>query len=65
MLSFATIYWFFGRSKLRNMFQVCNIVLAVDESDLVLGEAKIEKSKELTEYITDDPKSPKLSQTDK
>ena len=47
------------------MFQVCNIVLAVDESDLVLGETKIEKSKELTEYITDDPKSPKLSQTDK
>ena len=53
------------------MFQVCNIVLAVDESDvkgvdLVLGEAKIETSKELTEYyITDDPKYPKFSQTDK
>ena len=44
--------------------------LAVGKSDLkgvnlILGESKIETDKELTEYyITDDPKSPSLSQQD-
>jgi hypothetical protein len=46
--------------------QVCHINLAVDEADansvkLILGEARIETDKELTEYfITDTPESPTL-----
>ena len=49
-------------------FQVCHVYLVVDESDLegvnlILGMPKIETSKELTQYyITDNPKSPTLSQ---
>ena len=49
---------------------MCHVNITVDESDvkginLVLGSPKIETDKELNEYfITNDPKSPTLSQKD-
>ena len=45
----------------QNSFEVCHIKLVVDEADrssieLVIGEAKLEMGKELTEYfMTEDP----------